>query len=74
MRPLERGDERTEPESLESAHDHFRKGHIDHVEPYGTATVDSSEACVLAGLAHKWNWQQAREKAGKNATRPNSAP
>ena len=42
-----------------------------HVEPYGTATVGSSEACMLAGLAHKWNWRQAREKAGKDASRPN---
>ena len=33
------------------------------VEPYGTATVGSSEACMLAGLAHKWNWRKAREKA-----------
>jgi glutamate decarboxylase len=38
---------------------------------YGTATVGSSEACMLAGLAHKWNWRQAREKAGKDASRPN---
>ncbi|WP_028217447.1 glutamate decarboxylase [Paraburkholderia oxyphila] len=41
------------------------------VEPYGTATVGSSEACMLAGLAHKWNWRQRREKAGKDASRPN---
>jgi glutamate decarboxylase len=41
------------------------------VEPYGTATVGSSEACMLAGLAHKWNWRQARQKARKDATRPN---
>jgi glutamate decarboxylase len=41
------------------------------VEPYGTATVGSSEACMLAGLAHKWNWRQAREKAGKDASKPN---
>ncbi|MFX1766820.1 glutamate decarboxylase [Paraburkholderia sp. A1RI-2L] len=40
-------------------------------EPYGTATVGSSEACMLAGLAHKWNWKQQREKAGKDASRPN---
>jgi glutamate decarboxylase len=40
-------------------------------EPYGTATVGSSEACMLAGLAHKWNWRQARQKAGKDASRPN---
>ena len=40
-------------------------------EPYGTATVGSSEACMLAGLAHKWNWRKAREKAGKDASKPN---
>ncbi|WP_341679215.1 glutamate decarboxylase [Niveibacterium sp. SC-1] len=41
------------------------------LEPYGTATVGSSEACMLAGLAHKWNWRKAREQAGKDASRPN---
>jgi glutamate decarboxylase len=41
------------------------------VEPYGTATVGSSEACMLAGLAHKWNWRQKREREGKDTTRPN---
>ncbi len=41
------------------------------VEPYGTACVGSSEACMLAGLAHKWNWRQAREAAGKDSSRPN---
>lgn len=41
------------------------------VAAYGTATVGSSEACMLAGLAHKWNWRQAREHAGKDASRPN---
>ncbi|MDJ0945674.1 MAG: glutamate decarboxylase [Kiloniellales bacterium] len=41
------------------------------VVPYGTACVGSSEACMLAGLAHKWNWRQAREAAGKDASRPN---
>ena len=40
-------------------------------EPYGTATIGSSEACMLAGLAHKWNWRQARQKAGKDASKPN---
>ena len=40
-------------------------------EPYGAATIGSSEACMLAGLAHKWNWRQARQKAGKDASRPN---
>ncbi|CAB3789525.1 glutamate decarboxylase [Pararobbsia alpina] len=41
------------------------------VEPYGTATVGSSEACMLAGLAHKWNWRQKREREGKDASKPN---
>ncbi|MEX2962271.1 glutamate decarboxylase [Microbulbifer sp. TYP-18] len=41
------------------------------VTPYGTATIGSSEACMLAGLAHKWNWRQAREKAGKDGSKPN---
>ncbi|CAG4892228.1 glutamate decarboxylase [Paraburkholderia saeva] len=41
------------------------------VEPYGTATVGSSEACMLAGLAHKWNWRKKREGEGKDSTRPN---
>jgi len=41
------------------------------VEPYGTATIGSSEACMLGGLAHKWNWREKRRKAGKDASRPN---
>ena len=41
------------------------------VEPYGTATIGSSEACMLAGLAHKWNWRERQEKAGKDASKPN---
>ncbi len=40
-------------------------------EPYGTATIGSSEACMLAGLAHKWNWREARIKAGKDGSKPN---
>ncbi len=40
-------------------------------EPYGAATIGSSEACMLAGLAHKWNWRQAREAAAKDASKPN---
>jgi glutamate decarboxylase len=40
-------------------------------EPYGAATIGSSEACMLAGLAHKWNWREARQKAGKNTSTPN---
>lgn len=38
---------------------------------YGTATIGSSEACMLGGLAHKWNWRQKRQQAGKDASRPN---
>src|SRR6516225_4159221 len=41
------------------------------VEPYGTATIGSSEACMLAGLAHKWNWRAARQKSRKDASKPN---
>jgi glutamate decarboxylase len=40
-------------------------------EPYGSATIGSSEACMLGGLAHKWNWREARKKAGKDFSRPN---
>jgi len=40
-------------------------------EPYGAATIGSSEACMLGGLAHKWNWREARKKAGKDSSRPN---
>jgi len=41
------------------------------VEPYGAATIGSSEACMLGGLAHKWNWRAARKKAGKDTSKPN---
>lgn len=40
-------------------------------EPYGSATIGSSEACMLGGLAHKWNWIEARKRAGKDFSRPN---
>ena len=40
-------------------------------EPYGAACIGSSEACMLGGLAHKWNWREARQKAGKDASKPN---
>ena len=42
-----------------------------NAEPYGEATIGSSEACMMAGLAHKWNWRKKREAAGKDASRPN---
>ncbi len=34
------------------------------VEPSGTACIGSSEACMLAGSAHKWNWCKARVATG----------
>ncbi|MDX2345706.1 MAG: glutamate decarboxylase [Legionella sp.] len=37
----------------------------------GTATVGSSEAIMLAGLAHKFNWRNKRKAAGLDATKPN---
>ncbi|CAH0530440.1 glutamate decarboxylase [Vibrio hippocampi] len=40
-------------------------------EPYGAATIGSSEACMLAGLAHKWNWREQRQAEGKDGSRPN---
>lgn len=37
----------------------------------GTSAIGSSEACMLAGLAMKRRWQQARRAAGKPADQPN---
>ena len=37
----------------------------------GTATVGSSEAIHLAGLALKWRWRARRQAAGKATERPN---
>jgi len=37
----------------------------------GTATIGSSEAIHLAGLALKWNWRKRRKAAGKPTDRPN---
>ncbi len=39
--------------------------------PTGTATIGSSEAIMLAMLAHKRSWQQRREAAGEPIDRPN---
>jgi glutamate decarboxylase len=38
---------------------------------FGTSTVGSSEACMLAGLAFKRRWQIARRAAGKSTEAPN---
>jgi glutamate decarboxylase len=42
-----------------------------HQQPTGTATIGSSEAIMLAMLAHKRSWQRRREAAGQPSDRPN---
>jgi glutamate decarboxylase len=46
-------------------------GAPEHHASTGCATVGSSEAIHLGGLAMKWRWRAARETAGKPADRPN---
>ena len=41
------------------------------MDTIGTSTTGSSEACMLAGLAFKWRWRQARQKAGLSTDKPN---
>lgn len=43
----------------------------DSVKPTGTATIGSSEAILLAGLAFKRRWQDRRKKEGKPYDKPN---
>jgi glutamate decarboxylase len=46
--------------------------HAPHeAEPVGTATIGSSEAIMLAMLAHRQSWRDRRAQAGKPAGRPN---
>lgn len=40
-------------------------------EPMGARCQGSSEAVMLAGLAMKWRWRKARERAGRPDDRPN---
>lgn len=40
-------------------------------ESIGTGTIGSSEAIMLALLAHKWTWKERREKEGKPTNKPN---
>jgi glutamate decarboxylase len=40
-------------------------------EPVGTATIGSSEAIMLALLAHKRTWRNRRREAGKPTDQPN---
>jgi glutamate decarboxylase len=42
-----------------------------HQRPVGTATIGSSEAIMLAMLAHKRTWQRRREAEGEPTDRPN---
>jgi glutamate decarboxylase len=42
-----------------------------HAQPTGTATIGSSEAIMLAMLAHKRAWQLRRAKEGLPADKPN---
>lgn len=43
----------------------------DRSSAYGTSTVGSSEACMLAGLVFKRRWQLARRARGLDIERPN---
>ena len=43
----------------------------DAVDSVGTSTTGSSEGCMLAGMALKRRWQQARKAAGQPTARPN---
>ena len=46
--------------------------HAPHdAEPVGTATIGSSEAIMLAMLAHRQSWRDRRAAAGEPADRPN---
>jgi glutamate decarboxylase len=42
-----------------------------HQRPTGTATIGSSEAIMLAMLAHKRSWQRRREAEGEPTDHPN---
>ena len=39
--------------------------------PTGVCTIGSSEAIMLALLAHKWNWRKKRAFTGKDCSKPN---
>jgi len=43
----------------------------DECNSIGTSTVGSSEAIMLAALAHKWNWRKRREAEKKPINKPN---
>jgi glutamate decarboxylase len=39
--------------------------------PFGTSTIGSSEACMLAGLALSWRWRARQSTTSKKALKPN---
>ncbi|MCP4176877.1 MAG: glutamate decarboxylase [bacterium] len=43
----------------------------EHDKYFGTSTVGSSEAIMLAGLAHKFMWRNRRKADGKTFDKPN---
>ncbi|MBN2168461.1 MAG: glutamate decarboxylase [Actinobacteria bacterium] len=43
----------------------------DECDSVGTSTIGSSEAIMLALLAHKWTWRKRREAEGKPVDKPN---
>jgi glutamate decarboxylase len=43
----------------------------DPAKTLGTSTIGSSEACMLGGLALKWQWREKMCKLGKPVDRPN---
>jgi glutamate decarboxylase len=42
-----------------------------HEQAVGCSTTGSSEAAMLAGMALKWRWREARHAAGASSDRPN---
>jgi glutamate decarboxylase len=43
----------------------------DECNSLGTSTIGSSEAIMLALLAHKWSWRLRMKAAGKDTSKPN---
>jgi glutamate decarboxylase len=43
----------------------------DGSQAFGTSTIGSSEACMLAGMAFKWKWREDGVKAKKPVDKPN---
>ncbi|MEM1244483.1 MAG: glutamate decarboxylase [Pseudomonadota bacterium] len=43
----------------------------DLTKAIGCSTIGSSEACMLAGMAFKWQWRKRRQVKNKSTTKPN---